>query len=532
MKSDLSILIFCTFILFGCSNEKKPAFEIKPRDKGITMANSYSELFFDSTAMEAFISKEAVADSLADRIRSFYNSRNYQFAWFDSTGIAEYVRSFLNLQDQYISYARDSSLSNPFLRQLADSITADSSAYKIANPDRLKTELQLTESFFRYAARAYQGNASINTKDLDWFIPRKKVDIVGLLDSMLFNKTKNLSAYEPVNRQYNLLKNYLLKYYAIEKQGGWGIIPVGKKSYLPGDESPIISQVKKRLKLTGDMPENDSSAIFNEALKAAVKVFQRRNGLKDDGVVGKALLEEMNRSVNECIQQLLINMERIRWVPAEPASDYLLVNIPAYKLFVYENGNLAWNMNVVVGAIAHSTVIFSGDIKYIVFSPYWNVPPDILKKEVLPGIKKNPDYLASHKMEWNNGAVRQRPGPHNSLGRVKFLFPNSYNIYLHDTPAKSLFNESKRAFSHGCIRLAEPRKLAEYLLRKDSAWTPQRITKAMAATKEQYVTLKQTIPVFIGYFTSWVDRDGQLNFRDDIYGHDKKMATHLFSLKK
>ncbi|MBL7764013.1 MAG: L,D-transpeptidase family protein [Chitinophagaceae bacterium] len=224
-------------------------------------------------------------------------------------------------------------------------------------------------------------------------------------------------------------------------------------------------------------------------------------------------------------------MERLRWVPANPPQEYLLVNIPAYKLFVYEKGTLAWDMNVVVGSVAHNTVIFRGDMKYVVFSPYWNVPPGILKNEILPGIKKNPGYLARHNMEWNNGAVRQKPGPNNSLGLVKFLFPNSYNIYLHDTPAKSLFSETNRAFSHGCIRLGEPKKLAEYLLRNDSTWTKDRITKAMNSGKEQFVTLKQTIPVFIGYFTSWVDRDGKLNFRDDIYGHDKKMAEQLFAVK-
>ncbi|MES1216756.1 MAG: L,D-transpeptidase family protein [Bacteroidota bacterium] len=532
MKRNLPFIIFCLLILFACKDEKKAGPKITPRDKGITVANSYSDLFFDSTKMESFISKEAITDSLADHIRSFYNSRNYQFAWFDSAGIAEYVRSFLNLQDQYIMYAKDSSLYNPLLQQLADSIMTDSSAYKIVNDDKLKTELLLTESFFRYAAKAYQGNTSINTKDLDWFIPRKKVDVAGVLDSMLANKTKDLSAYEPVNRQYNLLKNYLLKYYEVEKQGGWGIINGDKKSYSMGDNSTVISQIKKRLLVTADMIDNDTSSIFNESLKTGVKNFQHRYGLKEDGVVNKSLIAELNRPVNERIGQLLINMERIRWVPAEPASNFLLVNIPAYKLFVYEDGRLSWNMNVVVGAVAHSTVIFSGDMKYIVFSPYWNVPASIIKKEVMPGIKKNPNYLASHKMEWNNGAVRQLPGPQNSLGQVKFLFPNSYSIYLHDTPSKNLFNENKRAFSHGCIRLAEPKKLAEYLLRKDSAWTTERITKAMNAAKEQYVTLKQTIPVFIGYFTAWVDRDGKLNFRDDIYGHDKKMAAQLFAVKK
>jgi murein L,D-transpeptidase YcbB/YkuD len=182
--------------------------------------------------------------------------------------------------------------------------------------------------------------------------------------------------------------------------------------------------------------------------------------------------------------------------------------------------------------VAHNTVIFNGNLKYVVFSPYWNVPPSIIQKEVVPGIKRNKNYLANHNMEWNSGAVRQKPGPRNSLGLVKFLFPNSYNIYLHDTPSKSLFSESTRAFSHGCIRLAEPKRLAEYLLRNDPGWNEASITKAMNSGKEKYVALKQTIPVFIGYFTAWVDRDGKLNFRDDIYGHDKEMAEHLFATAK
>ena len=156
------------------------------------------------------------------------------------------------------------------------------------------------------------------------------------------------------------------------------------------------------------------------------------------------------------------------------------------------------------------------------------MPPGILKDEVLPGIARNKNYLASHNMEWNGGAVRQKPGPRNSLGQVKFLFPNSYNIYLHDSPAKSLFNEEKRAFSHGCIRVGEPKKLAQFLLRNDAAWDSIKITRAMNAGKEQYVNVKDTVPVFIGYFTAWVDRNGKLNFRDDVYGHDKKMKERLF----
>jgi len=230
---------------------------------------------------------------------------------------------------------------------------------------------------------------------------------------------------------------------------------------------------------------------------------------------------------------MLLNLERMRWVSSGINTDYILVNIPEFKLHVFEKGQLKFSMKVVVGNGQNNTVIFSGDLKYVVFSPYWNVPPGILKKEILPAMQKDKNYLARHNMEINGYTgglpnIRERPGPNNSLGRVKFLFPNNYNIYLHDTPAKSLFGESRRAFSHGCIRLSEPKKLAEFLLRDDSTWTSAKISTAMNSGKEKYVTLKETVPVFIGYFTAWVDSKGQLNFRDDVYGHDKRLAGKLF----
>ncbi|MGC4037321.1 MAG: L,D-transpeptidase family protein [Chitinophagaceae bacterium] len=527
----LHLFITC-IVFYACNNEKKPEPVVKPRDTTVTKANAFNDLFFDSTAMESLISKEQLPDSFANQVRSFYNSRNYQYAWFDTSGIAEYAHSFLNMQDQYIAYAKDSSVYNPFLGQLRDSIMGDSSTYKVGNSERLKIELSLTEGFFKYVSKAYQGDTSINTTDLGWFIPRKKIDLVAYLDSIVSKNGKSFSNYEPVNRQYNLLKEFLAKYYTIEKQGQWDSVKINKPTLKQSDENAALIAIKSRLFSLGDLAEADTSAVFTPALTDAVKSFQRRFGLKEDGIINKLFLNELNTPIKRRIEQMLINMERIRWVPADPPQDYILVNIPAYRLYVYEKGDLAWTMNVVVGAVAHNTVIFNGDMKYIVFSPYWNVPPDILKKEVLPGIKKNKNYLASHDMEWNNGAVRQKPGIKNSLGLVKFLFPNNYNIYLHDTPAKSLFGETNRAFSHGCIRLSEPKKMAEYLLRNESAWTTDKITKAMNSGKEQFVTMKTPMPVFIGYFTTWVDRDGKLNFRSDIYGHDKKMATQLFAVVK
>jgi len=174
-------------------------------------------------------------------------------------------------------------------------------------------------------------------------------------------------------------------------------------------------------------------------------------------------------------------------------------------------------------------VIFTGNIKYVVLSPYWNIPPSILKNEILPAERRNPGYIARHNMEWKGSQLRQRPGPDNPLGQAKFLFPNSYNIYLHDSPAKKLFGEEKRTFSHGCIRIADAEKMANWILRNRPEWTSEKIKIGMNSYKEKYITVTGQLPVFIGYFTAYVDAAGQLNFRDDIYGHDKKLAKYLFA---
>lgn len=527
------LFVFCVLLLvMACQNNgsrKDPV--IVPRDTTINVTNSYSEVFFDSTRMENYILAEKLPDSLSLEVRNFYNGRNYQLAWFDSSGLTEYAYNFLQMQNQYISYAQDSSIYNPVLHQLLDTLEIDSGRYQPAQEDRIRLELLLTSSFFRYASRAYQGDENINARDLGWYIPRKKLNLTGVLDSLITNKGKNIDKYDPVYVQYNLLRQQLLHYYELEKKGAWPSISLTQKSYKPGDSSAAIGAIRQRLQLLGDLKTTDSSHVFDSTMVQAVKQFQRRYGLKEDGVMGASIIKELNRPLEDRIRQLLVNMERMRWVPANPPDDYLLVNIPAYQLYVYKGGKLDWKMNVVVGSAAHNTVIFRGDMKYIVFSPYWNVPNSIVQKEILPGIRKNKNYLARHNMEMINGSVRQKPGPGNSLGLVKFLFPNNYNIYLHDTPAKSLFAETSRAFSHGCIRLAEPRRLALYLLQDNKDWPEDKIDKAMKGGKETWVTLPQTIPVFISYFTAWVDSDGLLNFRDDIYGHDKKMADQLFAKK-
>jgi murein L,D-transpeptidase YcbB/YkuD len=262
-------------------------------------------------------------------------------------------------------------------------------------------------------------------------------------------------------------------------------------------------------------------------LETAVKDYKKRMGMKEDGVISQSLINNMNIPIEKRIEQIIVNMERCRWVPVETGGNFILINIPDFKLHLFENDSLLWSMKIVVGKNQNQTAIFSGTLTYIVFSPYWNVPQSIMKKEILPAMNKNSNYLNNHNMEWYSGGIRQKPGPDNALGLVKFLFPNSHSIYMHDTPSKSLFNEDKRAFSHGCIRIAEPKKLAIYLLKDDKEWDENSITAAMNSGTEKFVTLKKKLPVIITYFTSWVDHNGKINFRSDIYQKDQRLAKMI-----
>lgn len=239
----------------------------------------------------------------------------------------------------------------------------------------------------------------------------------------------------------------------------------------------------------------------------------------------------MNIPVSARIKTIMVNMERCRWVSPKvtQSKQYVVVNIPAFLLTYFKDGKPDLVSKVVVGKELNETVIFSGEMNQIVFSPYWNVPYSILKNEILPGIARNRNYLANHNMEWSNGRVRQKPGPKNSLGLVKFLFPNSHTIYIHDTPSKSLFNRDSRSFSHGCIRVARPRDLAIAILKDDPNWPVEKIDEAMNAGKQKAYTLKTRVPVFIGYFTAWADQDGEVSFYNDIYNRDDRLAELLLS---
>ena len=529
LKTNKYLLVFIIIIstLTSCNGQQTNTNKIVERDTTITAATAYSKLFLDSLQLEAFIKKESAIGNSASTMRDFYRNRNYQFAWFTETGIAEHTRSFWNLHNNYISDFGDTALKYKHLHKEISAFMQGDSTTALTPVLMLQKELQLTKHFFEYSKNAYSGKVDPNV--LKWYIPRKKINEVALLDSFLSLAAKPLQEWEPVNIYYQRLKKELVHYHAIDEAGGWKEIKADKlKKYKQGDTAAAIKAIKLRLQISGEYIINDTTIFYTFDLIPAVKLKQRSFGLKEDGVISYALIKELNVPVKERIKQMLINLERMRWVPQQQEPNIIVVNIPEYRLHVFENAKKIFSIDIVVGKEANGTVIFSDLLKFVVFSPYWNVPASIVQKEILPAIRRNGNYLSKMNMERTGNGFRQKPGGNNALGKVKFIFPNSYNIYFHDTPSKSLFNQEKRAFSHGCIRLAEPQKLAAYLLRFQPEWTTAAITEAMNASVEKWVPLKKEVPVFISYFTAWVDSEGLLNFRDDVYGHDKKLAKELF----
>lgn len=552
MKCCLLPLLFIFFVVScrdrGSTNEitrqvhpvnisPYPAELAKPvpvRNVSITPANAYNNLFLDSSVLETFIRNENLSEAQALELKNFYYPRNLEYAWFSEDGLTEEGRNFWNAYD-YGSKAepKDSATiaTDKWLAKRMNTLLQDT-LFQANETDTsvFNTEIALTLKFIEFYKNTEEPNAVTNAP-LRLLLPAKKTDAITLADSVLAESDTDTANSN--QNPYTALKKQLAIYVSIAKQGGWQLVSITKK-LKKGGASLAVTGIKKRLQLSGDMPGTDTSSTFNDTLETAVKSFQERMGFKPDGIVTESLVKEMNVPVTERIGKILINMNRMLWIPAQLPDNYIQVNIPEFMLYVYEGQSKAFDMEVVVGREGSHTMMFTGNLNRIVFSPYWNVPASIVRNEILPSIRRDPNYLKNHNMEIVGGPdslprIRQLPGPGNSLGKVKFLFPNSYDIYLHDTEAKELFSFKKRAFSHGCIRLADAEKMANYLLRSQKEWNPEKINAAMNNNKEQWVKVKQPVPVLITYFTTWADENGKINFREDIYGHDAAIADKLFA---
>ena len=410
-----------------------------------------------------------------------------------------------------------------------------------------------------YASDFYRGLVDPREVDqIDWSVKKNKIKLNKALETILRERDSRYPYYqfEPLHEGYNRLRTALQQYRDIRKQGGWPKIENVSKLKL-GDTSRVVPLLRKRLlpKERWQVAGPDSTR-FTDEIKNAIMDFQVRHGLKPDGNLGKETLKEMNVSIDDRIDQIIINMERWRWVPKPKKFEekHIFVNVPEYMLYARDKGKNVLDMRVIVGKTMNNTPVFSDKIEYIVFSPYWNVPNSIIFDEFLPKLQQDPGWLEKMDMELLNGfsknaqpispysvdwfavdeknfkyRIRQRPGPENPLGDIKFIFPNEHEVYLHHTASETLFNENQRGFSHGCIRVEKPVELARFLLQDQPEWTESRIIEAMHAGEEKYLNLKEKVPVYIVYFTCWVDDKGAVNFRDDIYGHDKTLEREYFN---
>lgn len=498
------------------------------------------------------------SDSETERteLGKFYNNRNNKLVWFNYGRYSELnqlgrdlLRALEKADEEGLSrnYYMFDKIKSDIERGRAEK---DSALYSLAALDVL-----MTQSYFDYAHDISAGKIRPDEMNITWEVYPDTFTFYNHLEEAISRNEiiQSLEDLRPKHEQYELLLEALKDLRAKKAKGAWPV-PGEIPTLGENDSVPEVVRVKKRLAASGYLPGQDSayinSKMYDEKLTSAVKMFQRYHGLKVDGIVGPGTLAKMNKTIDFRIKQVRLNLDRLRWLPDHIGQRDIIVNIPNFKLEYYENDFKKIEMNVVVGKTTHYTPALKDTITYIVFNPTWNVPYSIATEEMLPKIKADPSFLSRNNYKLLRGSYRsddevdpysvnwseitpdnfpffivERPGNGNALGRVKFMLPNNYSIYLHDTPADHLFNRRERDFSHGCIRLDKPFRLAEILL--EGQTTPHEIDRMLASFETQAVVLNKPVPVHVVYQTVWADNFGELNFREDIYKFDERSFSLL-----
>ncbi|HOD34794.1 MAG TPA: L,D-transpeptidase family protein [Syntrophales bacterium] len=490
-------------------------------------------------------------------IPKFYANREYRLAWSSE-------EKPLPQADALIKFIRnvDREALNPLDYHLdileylqSEMAKATARAEKPLSALRGDFDLLMTDAFLLCGSHIVSGRVDPEKIHEDWFARKRYEDLASVLQVALDTNSveETLRSLIPKHPGYERLKKALLDYRRMAAGDPWPVLPDGP-TLRKDDQGEAVVTLRKRLALTGDLAASQSGGdLFDDALEAAVIKFQARHGIDPDGAVGHATRRTLNTPAEVRVRQVELNLERWRWLPAELGRRHVLVNIAGFSLEVVENDRVILPMKVIVGKNYQRTPVFSGKMTYVEINPYWNVPASIATKELLPKIQKDARYLKKEKMRvirnsdskridfvnpgdinWSELSegnfpyrLRQEPGPKNPLGRIKFMFPNKYGVYLHDTSEPALFERTRREFSHGCIRIEKPLDFAEYVLRGDLEWTRENIEAAIAAKKTRVVTLPEPIPVHILYWTAWVDEDGTAHFRNDIYERDEDLARAL-----
>jgi murein L,D-transpeptidase YcbB/YkuD len=487
---------------------------------------------------------------------TFYERRGYRPAWLDDRGPTGQA-------DSLLAALRDADREglNPLDYHAAriDTTLAMERAHEARGdppePGRMTDlELLLTDAFLVYGAHLLAGRVDQERLDAEWRAQRREADLAQVLESALDSTGVRpaLSALLPSDPGYVSLRAALQRYRAAAADT-CPLVPEGPKMER-GDSGERVRALRDRLRALAGLPGGSEGArdTFDEELEAAVKQFQQRHGLDVDGVVGRATLGELNVRQSARVRQIAVNMERWRWLPLALGSRHIIINIADFSLAAVESGQAVMSMKVVVGRPYRRTPVFSELMTYLVLNPSWEVAPTIAIEDIVPALRKDPEYLAKQDMrllegwgaeerevdpktvDWSRVTnrtlryrFRQHPGSGNPLGSIKFMFPNKFHIYLHDTPSRQIFAKAERSFSSGCIRVERAVDLAEYVLRGHRRWTRRRLTAALAGGVEQTVLLPEPIPVHLLYWTAWVDDHGTLQFRTDIYGRDNLLDVAL-----
>jgi L,D-transpeptidase YcbB len=486
-----------------------------------------------------------------------YRDRAFQPVWIAAEGVQPHAETFLQVVRRADREGLDPAHYHlqhiKGMLERGDPAHARVRAYE--QHKLMDMELLLTDALITYAWHLRAGRIAPEAINEVGSADFTATDLLALVqrtfDADHFEDA--LQHLSPPQAGYARLRQAVATYQTIAVMGGWPGIPDGPKLQ-KGDRGPRVVALRNRLLITGDLERGHlpGSDLFDDVLERGLRRFQERHGLDPDGVIGPATLASLNVPVEARLQQLTLNMERWRWLPDDFGNRHIAVNIPNFALEVVDRGQSVLSMRAVVGRPSRPTPFFSADMTYLVLSPHWYVPPTIALEDKLPLMRKDPSYAARQNLRifqdagvgvtqidpmsvnWSTVStrnfpykLRQDPGPMNALGRVKFMFPNHHHVYLHDTPSRTLFAKSERAYSSGCIRLEKPIELAEYLLGADSKWSRQKILAAIAAGREQTVKLPTSIPVHLLYRTAWVNDDGIVHFRKDIYSRDPVLEKAL-----
>jgi L,D-transpeptidase YcbB len=517
-------------VLTACGESEPPALPAE------TLQLTLASLEQDSVATLATGDTVRVSTQTAE----FYATRGHEAAWVDRKKLLDRGRSL----HETIGRAEEDGLNPALYRH--DVAAAMLAAVETAERDQrladsvavrylADVDLLPTEGINRYARDLVTGTLDPAEAGLDWRIasevPYEQTVLRNLMEGR--DPQEVVAHLRPSIPYYERMRAALAQYRVVSAAGGWPEVPEGA-TLKEGERNPAVAVLRERFVRGGDRREAELASagaqdpsLFDASLKEAVQHFQGRHAIEADGAVGAGTLKELNHTVEDRIAEMKLNLDRWRWLPNELGERFVMVNIAGFELEVVDRGRAVQTMNVVVGKLDRQTPIFADSIQYVVVNPYWNVPNGIFQKDVQPAMQRDPMYLAKNNMEFVNGRVRQKPGPKNALGRYKFLFPNEFDVYLHDTPQGHLFSRTSRDFSSGCIRLERPEEFARLLLDMQSDRGAGQLDAMLTNWNERWIKLDRPLPVYLLYFTAWVEEDGTVRFHHDVYGRDGKLVPQV-----